>query len=306
MTIEQMKLKKRLLGLTAAELADGAGVPLPTLQKILSGKTTRPRAATMERLEAYLKKAMELASFGPGSGESSPASESQTMYDTNARPGASSIIRENAVPYHAAPKYPNQGQYTVEDLYEIPELADEDVRIELIDGVIYDMSTPTVPHEIIASELSFLLKECINRQNQNCLVLNNAALCPLPGENTYLVPDVMAICRKDQLTKRWAAGGPEFAAEVLSPSTRAHDMVRKRRKYHAAGVSCLWLIDPEYQMVYADYLRNHGAEKDAADEAFSYETEMYTFDDIIPVRAGSHSCEIDFTKIRDRISYFFP
>ena len=65
MTIEQLKLKKRLLGLTAAELADGAGVPLPTLQKILSGKTTRPRAATMERLEAYLKKAMELASFGP-------------------------------------------------------------------------------------------------------------------------------------------------------------------------------------------------------------------------------------------------
>lgn len=41
-----------------------------------------------------------------------------------------------------------QGEYTVHDYYNLPE----DVRAELIDGVIYYMSASTSLHQIIASE----------------------------------------------------------------------------------------------------------------------------------------------------------
>ena len=93
-------------------------------------------------------------------------------------------------------------------------------------------------------------------------------------------------------------------------------------------MSCLWLIDPEHQLVFADYAREKpekpGIETDISDSAgsnagdsrprkpeeekspISYNTEIFTFDEMIPVRTGLHSCDIDFSKIRDRISWFFP
>ena len=40
-------------------------------------------------------------------------------------------------------------------------------------------------------------------------------------------------------------GPPSLVVEVLSPSTRTLDMVRKRNDYGRIGVRELWLIDPE-------------------------------------------------------------
>jgi Uma2 family endonuclease len=36
---------------------------------------------------------------------------------------------------------------------------------------------------------------------------------------------------------------PSFVVEVSSPSTRRHDLVRKRRVYEQAGVAEYWFID---------------------------------------------------------------
>lgn len=52
-----------------------------------------------------------------------------------------SSMRESAAPYFIK----KQGEYTLEDYYKIPD----DIRVELIDGVIYDMSSPTSVHQII-------------------------------------------------------------------------------------------------------------------------------------------------------------
>lgn len=40
----------------------------------------------------------------------------------------------------------SQGDYTLDDYYLIPD----DMRVELIDGVIYDMTAPTSAHQLIA------------------------------------------------------------------------------------------------------------------------------------------------------------
>ena len=88
-------------------------------------------------------------------------------------------------------------------------------------------------------------------------------------------------------------------------------------------MGCLWLIDPEKEMVYADYLRVPQEEKPDTDQderrameitadddpamlPNSYETAFYTFEDQIPIRNGAYSCEIDFTKIRNRLAFFLP
>ena len=60
----------------------------------------------------------------------------------------------------------------------------------------------------------------------------------------YLAPD-----RLDRITERGIDGGPTLVAEVLSDSTRGHDLRRKRGWYAEAGVAEYWVLDPEVRSV---------------------------------------------------------
>ena len=59
-------------------------------------------------------------------------------------------FNETAFKYMTKP----QGQYTIEDYDQLPE----DSFVELIDGVLYDLSSPSVMHQIIATELLMRFK----------------------------------------------------------------------------------------------------------------------------------------------------
>lgn len=48
----------------------------------------------------------------------------------------------------------------------------------------------------------------------------------------------------------YLSGAPDLAVEVLSPSTRAVDMIRKWADYARVGVRELWLIDPDEPTVF--------------------------------------------------------
>ena len=106
MTIKEMQERKKELGLTYAQIAERSGLPVGTVQKVLGGITQTPRYDTIMALESVL-------------GEEQPMA-----------------VRESAVPYNVK----KQGEYTLEDYYQFPD----DVRLELIDGVIYDTLTATV------------------------------------------------------------------------------------------------------------------------------------------------------------------
>ena len=54
MTIQEMIARKQELGLSNEEISSRSGVPLGTLQKIFSGKTTSPRSRTIQALERVL------------------------------------------------------------------------------------------------------------------------------------------------------------------------------------------------------------------------------------------------------------
>ena len=51
MTIEELKNKKTTLGLTNEMIAASAGIPLSTVQKIMSGATKAPRKSTLVAIE---------------------------------------------------------------------------------------------------------------------------------------------------------------------------------------------------------------------------------------------------------------
>ena len=79
----------------------------------------------------------------------------------------------------------------------------------------------------------------------------------LAGE--VLVPD-LAAWRRERMPElpdtAYFTLAPDWACEILSTSTRAHDLVHKRPIYAAAGVAYLWLVDPVDQVLEAFELDN--------------------------------------------------
>ena len=49
-------------------------------------------------------------------------------------------------------------------------------------------------------------------------------------------PDLYIVCNSHDSDPRRLNGAPDFIIEILSPSSRTHDMFRKLNKYHGANV----------------------------------------------------------------------
>src|SRR5699024_11243713 len=67
-------------------------------------------------------------------------------------------------------------------------------------------------------------------------------------------PDIIIICDKNKLDEKGKYKGiPTLVVEVLSPSTRSKDMLKKLELYKGCGVSEYWIVDPinEHILIYS-------------------------------------------------------
>lgn len=146
----------------------------------------------------------------------------------------------------AVAKYLNplktQGYYTVEDVEALPE----DVRVELIDGVIYDMCVPTLQHQLIVNAMTKAFNKFIDKHKGECTALTGPTGVWFEDDNMdLLVPDMLVVCDKKKFDQKGIIGAPDFVLEVLSPSTRNRDLVIKQKKYKEKGVKEYWMMDPK-------------------------------------------------------------
>ena len=157
----------------------------------------------------------------------------------------------------ALPMRKEELKYTYGDYLHWPE----GERWEIIDGVPYDMSpAPSDRHQIVSRELSFQL--VAHLRGKPCQVFSAPfdVILPEAGEKeedaeTVVQPDIMVICDRTKITRRGCIGAPDLVIEILSPSTAAKDKNEKKALYEYAGVSELWIVDPDKKMVTV-YLRN--------------------------------------------------
>lgn len=217
MTVEEMREIKKARGYTYEQIAERSGVPLGTVQKIFSGETQSPRYATLQALEAAFRE------------------EKVSYYFDNSK---GSGVEESAR-YRVTKK---QGEYTIEDYYALPD----ERRVELIDGVIYDMSSPSFVHQGVAGEVYLQIANFIRYNKGECIARIAPVDVRLDCDNKTMVqPDVLVICDKSKI-KRWGImGAPDFVLEVLSKSTKRKDSLTKTSKYATAGVREYWIIDPD-------------------------------------------------------------
>lgn len=70
-------------------------------------------------------------------------------------------------------------------------------------------------------------------------------------DKTMVQPDLIILCDRDKIKNWGIMGAPDFLLEILSPSTRRKDCIKKPQKYSDAGVREYWIIDPKKRVLLA-------------------------------------------------------
>ena len=133
----------------------------------------------------------------------------------------------------------------------------EDVRCELIDGVVYDMSpAPGWVHQGLS--MNFLIQLGSFLEGKTCKVFHAPFGVRLNADDddTVVQPDIVVICDRSKLSGAGCEGAPDMVIEILSPSTASKDMLIKFNKYLMAGVREYWIVDPQTQVVRVCILNN--------------------------------------------------
>lgn len=267
MTIDEMKERKKELGYSYEYLVEISGVPLGTIQKIFTGVTKSPRYATLKALEKALQK-------------------QEYTYKVEKRSDDAMYVKEAAPNY----KLKKKGEYTLQDYYALPE----EKRVELIDGVFYDMTAPTTIHQLIISRIFRKLDQYIEKNKGTCMLFTTAVDVQLDQDDKTMVqPDVLIVCNRDIVIKRCIYGAPDFIVEVLSASTRKKDATKKLTKYMEAGVREYWMVDPDKQIVVVYHL-----EEDIIPA-------IYGFDSEVPVKIFGGECKVDFKEIYEYVKFLY-
>ena len=272
MTIEQMRFRKNMLGLTNEALAEKSGLPLGTVQKVLAGITKAPRRHTLLKLEQALSE------------DPTGTSDTLSYFSNSDENNHVNRVQEPPSAYTA-----EKHLYTLTDYYALPD----ERRVELIDGVFYDMASPGRLHQAILGQLYLQFTPCADRHPDSELFFAPADVCLDNDDYTMVQPDLYINCTQKDDDKRRLNGAPDFVAEILSPSSRTHDMFRKLSKYRFAGVREYWIIDPEKQKVIV-----YVFERDDIPV-------IYTFHDTVPVGISEGECSIDFEKIFRKVEKYF-
>ena len=275
MTIEEMRQRKRELGYTNQMIAERSGIPLSTVQKVFAGATSSPRRETIEALGRALEKDKSAVYEDPVTSDRM-VNETSEAYNVNAEDGNSSEA-ENRL-------------YTLEDYLRLPD----DQRVELIDGVFYDMAAPTTIHQGVAGFLHKKFLDFVMENKGPCFPFISPVDVQLDcDDKTVVQPDILVVCDRTKYKNGRVFGAPDLVIEVLSPSTRRKDMQLKMYKYAGAGVREYWMVDPEKKLV-VQYDLEH-LEIPA----------IYNFQSVIPVLIWDGACTIDLREMDETIGFLW-
>ena len=159
----------------------------------------------------------------------------------------------------------------------------DDVRRELIEGIVKMMPAPLSKHAEVSSNISWHLENVVRKKKGNCKVFHAPFDVRLPKDcnndnnkiHTVVQPDISVICDLSKIDKRGCCGAPDMIVEIFSPSTGKRDLHDKFLIYQEAGVREYWIVYPENEAVNVFYLQGDGKYDGG---------HVYEFEGKVPVR----------------------
>ena len=133
------------------------------------------------------------------------------------------------------------------------EVANHPDRVELIDGEIVEMTPSSDGSSSAAISIGALLWNHVRLNKLGRVYGADGGFVLFPDRETVRVPDV-AFVRAERMPQGEARRhfprlAPDLVVEVLSPTDRASEVLAKVAMYQEAGVSLIWLVDPDVRTV---------------------------------------------------------
>lgn len=145
-----------------------------------------------------------------------------------------------------------RARMTAKDLWALVE---GDLRLELVNGRVVEMSLPGAVHGRITGRIYFRLAEHVaSHGGGEVLVGDVGFVLRLPTDPERVRgPDVAFISTnrlpEDGLPEGFFEGAPDLAVEVLSPSDTSADVQQRVRDFLEAGARLVWLVAPQARTV---------------------------------------------------------
>jgi Uma2 family endonuclease len=142
------------------------------------------------------------------------------------------------------PDRQQRADYTVEDVVNLP---DDAPRVELLDGVVNVVPSPTIDHQDIASLLHHWFRRHTPAGLKASLMIGVAV-----GMQNSFEPDVLVRRAEPSGDRHFLMPDDVvLVVEVVSPGTKRRDRFIKPGGYAAAGIKHYWRIEQHPVHVYA-------------------------------------------------------
>ncbi len=133
---------------------------------------------------------------------------------------------------------------------EVYRMLPEGTRCELIDQIIYMSPSPLPSHQVVLNEINFQLLQYF-KEKKNGMVYVSPLDVYLDNTSNAVQPDLIVILKDNSnqvaLDKPYH-GIPDVIVEVLSPSNRDFDLIKKKDLYERFGVKEYWIVDPDTKL----------------------------------------------------------
>lgn len=223
MNIHNLKQLRETAQMTNAEIAELSSIPIEIVDKIFSGEIKEPKYATLLAIEQVLVRKEKIPFY----------------YDTFRQEPC--LIREESVAY----KY-NARKYTMKDIEQLSE----GTMVELINGKLHYITAPNRMHQFLVTNiLAGMFKHIKEKQGKCHVYPAPLGVCLLEEDETFVLPDIVLVCRKDVLTDAGCEGAPDLVVEVVSRGNASHDYITKLAKYKQIGVREYWIVDSSQKKV---------------------------------------------------------
>lgn len=166
---------------------------------------------------------------------------------------------------------------TAEEFFEFVDHQDMDRHFELDEGVIFELPIPTHYHGFVCAMVVGILVQFARRRGRGHPCSNDSGFIVGRRPDSVRGPDVSFYDdtqTASEMDRKYTDRLPKLAVEVLSPSDKWGQVMRRINQILQAGVPLVWLIDPE--------TRNVTVYRPGKEHYVVEETEDLTGEDVLP------------------------